>query len=179
LLPRSFTDPWDAWLQNGIAASRTSLGEDWLAAWMEAPVWRFALPAGLCGSDAVLGLWMPSVDRAGRHFPLTLAVLVPEASAEALASDGAEWLGTAEQAGLDALEAMLTPEQLTERIGAAPPPAVAAQTEHGFSLWWSEGSPFVSPAHLRITGLPEAAQFASMIRNRDGRAVRGGPVEAS
>ena len=71
-LPRSFIDPWDAWLQQVLPASRRILGEAWEPAWLEAPVWRFALPPNLCGPEPVVGLWLPSVDRAGRYFPLML-----------------------------------------------------------------------------------------------------------
>src|SRR5260370_38744549 len=72
-LPRRFAEAWHDWLQPALAASRHALGEDWLAAWLEAPIWRFALSPGACGPDSVLGLGMPGVDRVGRHFPLTFA----------------------------------------------------------------------------------------------------------
>ena len=42
-LPRDFTDRWDAWLAPAIAGSRERMGEAWLPAFLEAPVWRFAL----------------------------------------------------------------------------------------------------------------------------------------
>src|SRR5439155_21328721 len=48
-LPRRFTEAWHDWLQRVLAASRRALGEDWLAAWLEAPVLRFALSPGTCG----------------------------------------------------------------------------------------------------------------------------------
>jgi type VI secretion system protein ImpM len=72
-LPRSFTEPWDAWLRDVLPASRAVLGDEWVPAWLEAPVWRFALAPDVCGPEQVLGLWMPSMDRAGRYFPLVLA----------------------------------------------------------------------------------------------------------
>src|SRR5229473_1881218 len=87
-LPRRFTEAWHDWLQPVLAASRRALGEDWLAAWLEAPIWRFALSPGICGPDAVLGLWMPSVDRVGRYFPLTFAAVTPGAGAGALIRAG-------------------------------------------------------------------------------------------
>ena len=43
-LPRDFTDPWDDWLQSVIAGSRSLMGDAWLPAFLEAPVWRFTLP---------------------------------------------------------------------------------------------------------------------------------------
>ena len=75
-LPRDFIDPWDDWLQAVIAGSRSLMGDAWLPAFLEAPVWRFALPPGMCGGQAALGLMLPSVDQAGRYFPLTFAALI-------------------------------------------------------------------------------------------------------
>ena len=40
-LPRDFTEPWDGWLQSVIAGSRSLMGDAWLPAFLEAPVWRF------------------------------------------------------------------------------------------------------------------------------------------
>src|SRR5690242_3290244 len=78
-LPRTFTDTWDRWMQRMLPASRSALRDAWLPAWREAPVWRFALTPGTCGRNSVIGLWMPSVDRVGRHYPLTLAAVAPDA----------------------------------------------------------------------------------------------------
>jgi len=115
-LPHAFIDPWDCWLQQRIAASREELGEAWTAAWLEAPIWSFALPPGICGPDSVLGLWMPSVDRVGRHFPLTLAAIASDGDMRALVSGNGGFLYAAEQAGLAAVENDLTPEELAERL---------------------------------------------------------------
>ena len=70
--PPGFVTPWDTWVQALIRAGRVRLGGHWTACYFAAPIWRFSLPAGLAGPAAVLGVMMPSVDRVGRHFPLTL-----------------------------------------------------------------------------------------------------------
>ena len=80
-LPRDFTDAWDGWWQRGMADTQARFGEDWREAWLEAPVWRFVLPPGLCGAAGVLGLWMPSVDRAGR-MPSNIETMAARNSAE-------------------------------------------------------------------------------------------------
>lgn len=72
-LPPEFQQPWDAWLQAGLQQSKAELGASWLATYLSSPIWRFALAPGVCGAQARAGLLMPSVDRVGRHFPLTLA----------------------------------------------------------------------------------------------------------
>ena len=56
--------------------SRKTLGERWAPIYLSSPIWRFALARGVCGESAWVGLMMPSVDRVGRHFPLTLAACV-------------------------------------------------------------------------------------------------------
>ncbi len=155
-LPRDFVDAWDGWLQRVLPASRDILGEGWLPAWMEAPVWRFALPAGLCGSDAALGLFMPSVDRAGRHFPLTFAATGP------VSFDPADaWLDRAERAGLAALEHDLAPDALPPLL--EPPPSAEAGVRGADALWWTDGAPLVAPARRTTAAMPDANAFAAML----------------
>ena len=71
---RAFVEPWDIWLQTGLLEVRGALGENWQDCFMSAPIWRFTLAAGVAGPDAMLGVLMPSVDRVGREFPLTLMI---------------------------------------------------------------------------------------------------------
>lgn len=81
ILPTSFVGPWDTWLQDGMATARGRLGDRWAAVWDAAPPWRFALPAGACGPDAVAGVLLASEDMVGRRFPITLAALLPPGAA--------------------------------------------------------------------------------------------------
>lgn len=91
-LPDEFIHTWDEWLQHGLACARTQLGDDiWLARYLVAPIRRFWLAPQLLGNDAWTGLLMPSVDRVGRHFPLTLATALPAhvpSLARAIAAQG-------------------------------------------------------------------------------------------
>jgi type VI secretion system protein ImpM len=63
---RSFVDAWDDWLQQAIPASQLALGDRWLDFYLTSPIWRFALGAGCCGPNTVVGVMMPSVDKVGR-----------------------------------------------------------------------------------------------------------------
>src|SRR4051812_22505756 len=76
----AFAGPWDAWLQRCMAASRSVLDERWLDVYLTSPAWRFGCAAGACGPAAVVGLMVPSVDRVGRYFPLTLVAELPAAA---------------------------------------------------------------------------------------------------
>ena len=73
----AFVDAWDAWLRECLAASREALGERWLDVYLTSPAWRFVCAAGTCGPAPVIGLMVPSVDRVGRYFPLTLVASLP------------------------------------------------------------------------------------------------------
>jgi type VI secretion system protein ImpM len=75
-VPQAFLEVWDPWLQECVHASRESLQEAWLAAYLTSPVWRFVLPEAICGSGAYAGILAPSVDRVGRYFPMTIVTQV-------------------------------------------------------------------------------------------------------
>ena len=158
-LPRDFVDPWHDWQSLVIAGSRGMMGEAWLEAFLEAPVWRFILPAGLCGPRAAVGLIMPSVDKVGRYFPLTLAAL-PDAGTP-VADDWSGWLDAVEDLGRLALDEDAPPERLT------PPACPVAALRHRRR----RGQPVVDrrratrskrPA-CHSPSLPDAACFASML----------------
>jgi type VI secretion system protein ImpM len=168
-LPRAFTDPWDGWMQRMVAASRAVLGEAWLPAWLEMAVWRFALSSGICGLGAVIGLWMPSVDRVGRYFPLTLAAVVRDGDIFRLLREGGGFLAAAEHAGRDTLENDLPPDELGARLAAA---AAAEQSDPGTDpslcpleggLWWTEGAPRVAAGVFTSAALPDENTFSAML----------------
>ena len=168
-LKRDFVAAWDDWLRHGIAASRAALAEDWLPAWLEAPVWHFALAPGLCGAEAALGLFLPSVDRAGRHFPLTIAATAPMPSPLCLAACGAGFQAAAESAGLAALEHDLAPGALASLVAAAfhmpcgaMEASLAGLPDRG-GLWWTAGSPRVDPCAWQQDAMPPADSFVRML----------------
>lgn len=68
-----FVAVWDDWLQTTMRQARDMLGARFDDSYMRAPIWRFTLAPGLAGQGGALGVLMPSVDRVGRRFPLTIA----------------------------------------------------------------------------------------------------------
>ena len=151
-LPGDFVAAWDGWLAGAIAVTRAQMGAAWLPAFLEAPVWRFAVAPGVCGAQPATGLWLPSVDRVGRYFPLTIAAMQPAASSA--------WLAACEAAGRAALEEDATPEEVLRRL---PPPAPGGTAATCGSRWWSIGGPRVAATELSLPGLPGAVQFAAML----------------
>lgn len=163
-LPGDFTQPWDRWLQTVISGSRVRMGQEWLPAFLESPVWRFALPAGLCGARSVLGLMLPSVDRAGRYFPLTFAALVPLGADDMNQSAAEAWLDRCEAAGRAALEQDAGPEQLGAMLDT--PNLSAPATKLSQTVWWTEGAPRVPATRFTREGMPDAAIYATMLDAR-------------
>ncbi|MEM1431497.1 MAG: type VI secretion system-associated protein TagF [Pseudomonadota bacterium] len=74
-LPSAFVTAWDEWLQRSVSQAKEAYGQGWTAAYMSAPIWRFSLPPGIAGARPVSGVLLPSVDRVGRQYPLTFAVI--------------------------------------------------------------------------------------------------------
>lgn len=122
-LPRTFVDPWDGWLQKGIAASRETMGSEWLAIYLESPVWRFVLSAGVCGPAAVAGIFLPSVDKVGRYFPFTVAQMLAQAVPLLSVLEWSEWFSQIEAHALAALDDDgLDPDALHSALASAEAP---------------------------------------------------------
>ncbi len=152
-LPPLFVNAWDLWLQHGIAASRDKMKKQWLETYLTSPLWRFVLAPGVIGETGWTGIWMPSVDKVGRHFPLTIACeAVGECRIYEWLRDAQSWYANLEDLALGALEegfsldVMDTTLQNTLSLNAmlalnrpappAPPPACNA----GVCYSWREFS---------------------------------------
>jgi type VI secretion system protein ImpM len=198
-LPKSFTDPWYAWLTNGLAAGRAAFGVKFEERYMNAPVWRFALRADAAGPQPVCGIMMPSVDMVGRHFPLTLAIVGEGASSPVDLLDGTdEWFGKLEELARKVLSDPFDFEGWARDIEALHVRASDGPLDREAEAWrftcaagavdvclldmltrtaalstccfWTEGSPFVRPGGCLYRDLPTADDFPVMLD--DGQAVR-------
>lgn len=126
-LPRSFIDSWDLWLQEAIAASRRQLGDDWLNFYLTSPLYHFALSPGICGESGWLGVLMPSVDRIGRYYPMTVALMLNADLNPFMAMQKSEWFAKIESIALSCLkdgydldEFNRTIDRLSREIGVIP-----------------------------------------------------------
>lgn len=126
-LPPDFVRPWDQWLQESLAASRAQLGDDWLGTYLTSPLWRFMLTPGIAGQTSWAGVLMPSVDRVGRYFPLTLAYPLSAGVSPLRLLGEAGWFEELERVlltSLDEASTLATFETLVQ--GLAAPPAEAS-----------------------------------------------------
>lgn len=115
---------WEPWLQSGMSASRESLGHDWQAAFLSAPIWRFWLGSDICGAT-VVGALMASLDQIGRYFPLTAFAIadatVAIAPPELEGHDG--WFKATEGFLLGTLAPETSFEKVAAGLAALSPPA--------------------------------------------------------
>jgi type VI secretion system protein ImpM len=182
-LPTDLTRPLNRWLAATVAASRDALGDRWLGAFLEAPIWRFALAHGICGRSAAAGIWLPSVDRVGRYFPLLIvAPLDRPLAPTALLHRAGPWYDRLQGLALALLDGGLVPADLDARLADADPPVIEdlvgmpwrmtlsdaagwrlADIAPVGSLWWGDGSPLVPASLLACAGLPPPGTFAAML----------------
>lgn len=123
-LPISFVEVWDDWLSAGLARLREDAPHTWLAAYLDSPVWRFVLMPGVLPGPAAESAWagilMPSVDRVGRYFPMTMAC--PLAGPACAASPALwQWLAQLDELAVDALYGDWQIERLEEALARLPP----------------------------------------------------------
>ncbi len=70
-----FIVPWDRWLQRSLVFLQAYLDIERFERIFTHTSVHFALNPGVCGTAAWIGVMVPSLDRVGRRFPLTLCRL--------------------------------------------------------------------------------------------------------
>ena len=131
-LPPGFVRAWDPWCARHLAPRPD-------ATW---PAGGLRFFRALPGLPAITGLVLPSADRAGRRFPLTLAAPAagpaPEPWYDALAAAGAAAAGR------------LDPDTLEARLAALPMPPGAAPSAAALLLWTAGGIPAVADVEVPL-----------------------------
>ena len=136
-LEASFIDPWDAWLASGLLALREAAPDSWLDAYLSSPSWRFLLMPGVlpgaAGASGWAGVLMPSVDRVGRYFPLTVVLPLgprePAHSGQMGALWG--WLARLDELARDALHDDWSADRLEEELARMALPDLGAAAAAG------------------------------------------------
>ncbi|KAA0999694.1 type VI secretion system-associated protein TagF [Paraburkholderia panacisoli] len=145
-LSSAFVDEWDSWLCERLAETKLRLGERWLSVYLTCPVWHFfAMPGAIALElrECWTGVLMASVDRVGRHFPLTIAAALPRAPATGSEIDAIwQWLGEIEKVALAALDFDYTIERFDAQLAALPIPTMVGceQSAPLLSTPWTASS---------------------------------------
>ena len=191
-LPRTIVEPWERWLQSGVAHARDALGTEWEDAYLTAPIWNFWVGERVL-DHALQGAIVPSVDRVGRMFPLAVAYAFPKGeSIEApVVTVDAAWfrqVGAAlmlcleeDEIRIDDLLSRLEPP--SGAVGASGDaltfageghacagallrdnaPYDHAQASARRSYWWTDGREGEGPCVHMSDGLPRPDFFAFML----------------
>lgn len=183
-LESDFIEPWDVWLGESLQAQRESMGEAWLDAYLQSPPWRFVLmPGVLPGFDpscVLAGVLMPSVDRVGRYFPLTIAAAMAHEPRTALEYEALlAWLHRLEDVALDALHDDWSIDELEEALVIlAPPvqPSAASSDPLAEVRGAFEDALASDGAFISIEAVAGRAQLAAVLAgSADGASIESSP----
>ncbi len=167
-------------------ASKEQLQDAWLDAYLTGPVWRFVLDAGVCGDSCYAGILVPSVDRVGRYFPLTVVAPVRaghcpldvdafdegvanlrEPLAAESASESASLMRTLGDSAFPLNDVRWhVPLDSAQSLQRAVNVLAYKEMSRGLkplTLWWTEGSQALGASWLALRGLPEASAFTAML----------------
>jgi type VI secretion system protein ImpM len=121
-LNSTFINSWDEWLQQFIATSREQIGEAWLDIYLTSPIWEFALSPGVIDSNMWAGIIMPSVDRVGRYFPVSIVQpLSASESAVHFVLNQDDWYEKLETQCLLALDGKIDADELVAAVAEIQP----------------------------------------------------------
>ena len=190
-VPPGLLGPWEAWLDAWIGQSRDFFGDTWLETYFSSPIWRFCASAGCCGDQPFCGLLIPSLDRLGRFYPVSiLTPLGPQDLPFGIATAAIAWFDAVEvlalsclrdgfefaafdadlaaavspvvESGEATLEMPVTEAGLAPMIGH-PLGRLLASSAVAHSLWWTSGSRAIAACCRAYPGLPSAEDFAKLL----------------
>jgi type VI secretion system protein ImpM len=161
-LPASFVVPWDEWLSRELAELRALWTDQWSARFRQSPTVCFAIDAGVVDGRAWQGVIVPSCDRVGREFPLTLARSAQSAPHEQ--DWWAELVATAARAHQSGC-GLADFDRAVEEFFAVSPDAVHGL--HGGWWRWCDGDWSATPCYASA-GLPRGEQFRALLGTPPG-----------
>lgn len=144
---------WDPWLQGAMLGARGGLGERFDDCYMTSPVWRFSIGPGVGGAAGLIGVMMPSVDRVGRMFPLTLVTESAVVSPFRTHFRQSAVFDALEALALDALGDEMTRDILAERLATIdllPDPPAGRMDRAGAVVLMSGAAPEMLAADLAL-----------------------------
>jgi type VI secretion system ImpM family protein len=149
-------DAIDRWLAQSLAEAQAALGEGFAERYDRAPPWRCIIPDS-AGEAWEAGALAPSIDSAGRRFPIYLGVV-------GIAPENAEDASAACEALLyDAFEGGWDVDALADAAAATVP--VSGPDHAGGARWWTLGGEDFAPASL--TGDRPAGLMHEVLRKRE------------
>ena len=131
-LPGDFIRAWDRFAASWLVPPIVD------GTWHDDIVLRFA--SGGFGAAAMAGIVMPSRDRAGRRFPLTVAA-ASDRAAEELAGDAPDWFDGLEKLACAATREGATADELAAALAGLPAPRGNGRSGGGLVFWTADARP--------------------------------------
>lgn len=166
-LPSTFVEAWDTWLQASVLASREKLGQSWQSSYLTSPIWRFALNAEVVDDKAWAGVLMPSVDRVGRYFPLTIGASTGNVTPLACLLNEKKWFDDLEALALSSLDVKFQLEPFDVALQNVS--GLTAQTDITHII-----SKFQNSWHLEVNDLENLHAKSESITNAIAGALLSG-----
>lgn len=188
--PAGFLQLWEPFLINGLAQSRQDLTDTWEEVYMTMPIWRFWLTTGETKgkfSGTIVGAIMPSVDRVGREFPLSVFALLESREDCFLPSN--DWFAHVEAVLLNTLKDGASLPEFQKEVADLDPPWSVEQVKekresiHLEAMPGTEGgvrSGFECSAGTRryqfeCAGLPHPEEFRWLLLPEADSRSKGAP----
>jgi type VI secretion system protein ImpM len=168
-LEPDFVALWDGWLAAGLSSLQQRSPDTWLQHYLACPAWRFVLMPGLLpapfADQAYAGVLMPSVDRIGRYFPLTLiAPLVEPPQGGAELRTLLSWLHDLDDLAVDALQDDWSIERLEAELAQCPRP--------GWDVPAALAELLPTAATFSVHAAAGAQAIVSLLADAQARALR-------
>ncbi len=131
-LSGEFVQIWDEWMQCYVSGPKQQIGAGWLDVYLTSPIWRFVLSVGAADNHNWAGLVMPSIDRVGRYFPISIVKSFPtEISPVHFLFAEQGWYDALESLCLMALDEIIDVDELMVAIDDVPLERVQAYQATG------------------------------------------------
>ena len=116
-----FVEKWDHWLQNGLYVAHQEMLENWSEVYLTSPIWRFILSPGVIDAHSYVGVMIPSIDSAGRYFPLTVVTAISETYiGRVWSAEANHWFEAVEALMLSVLEKTLPLDVFNQELQSLP-----------------------------------------------------------
>lgn len=171
-MPAAVEAELDQWISTCMQRCELLFNQQWLTLYFAAPMSAFYWPPGVCkslGNAHAVGVLMPSVDKAGRAYPLIVLQTLhsqPDTCCESLHFE--DWLKHMHRICSQTLDEDWPPEVLNRALSELP--ALHQQTLQldlqtsapPKPLWFSLQLDGIEPHQLDCEGLPDAVQFCRL-----------------
>ena len=145
-VPHVFNTEWDQWFRSGMELLRGQSDGLWVEDFSRSPAWCFICPAGVTGWP-VCGLLVPSMDRVGRAYPLTVLALAPTPATPTLLDQVLPRFFDGAHAAVEAARLQgLGVEELDRLVSELPSPFAAGSGALAWLSGFMGGRPVPAPA---------------------------------